>query len=70
MSLTSNNTLIAINVVVNTQVCVSILGPRGKISTETIRIVDVLNKRAKRGKELPVLGNITALQAPTSSGSQ
>lgn len=70
MSLSSGNTLIAINAIVHTQVVVSILGPRGKISTETIRILDILNKRAKRGKELPVLGKITELQAPISSGSQ
>lgn len=67
MSLSTSKTLIAITVIIQTQIQVRILGPRGKISTETIRIVDILNKRARRGKELPVLGKITALQAPDTS---
>lgn len=61
IQLPNNDKLISINLTVDKMVQIEIMGPRGKISFEKIQLVDILNKRAKKGKELPVLGTITAI---------
>lgn len=47
------------------QVTCHIVGPRGGLSTEKVRVQDIQNKRARRGKELPVLGELSHLDDGT-----
>ncbi|WP_434779615.1 DNA topoisomerase IV subunit A [Neisseria sp. Ec49-e6-T10] len=61
INLNNQETLVAVNVSDQEKIGINIIGPRGKQIKENIRMIDVLNKRARRGKELPSLGKITSV---------
>ncbi len=61
IKLLHNDQLVLMNITDEQMLKVDITGPRGKISSERIRLMDIENKRAKRGEELSVLGKITAI---------
>ena len=64
MSLSEQESLMQMVVVLGDEFIVESIGKRGAVHTERLRVQDIHGKRGRKGKVLEITGHLKALRCP------